>query len=54
MFKYYEDGHEKIFSFRKIYRMFSVSVDSTQRDQGTTFTSWLSEMERMQILIRQR
>lgn len=52
MFKYYEDNKTKIFSFRKIYRMFVKFVDNNQKMQGTTFTSWLSEMEHMQILIR--
>ena len=51
MFKYYEDGLEKILTFRKVYRMFSL-IPAYQKVQGTTFTSWLSEMEKMQILIR--
>ena len=52
MFKYYEDGHEKKVTFRKAYRMFTVMVDNDQKEQGTTFTSWLSEMEKLQIFIR--
>lgn len=52
MFKYYEDGKEKTFSFRKVYRMFTTLVDSEQKKQGTTFASWLAEMEHMQILVR--
>ena len=52
MFKYYEDGWEQIFTYQKIYRMFQILVDSDQKAQGTTFTSWLAEMEHMQILIR--
>ena len=52
MFKYYEDGHEKKVTFRKAFRMFTVMVDDNQKEQGTTFTSWLSEMEKMQIFIR--
>ena len=52
MFKYYEDGTDKIITFRKSYRMFTVMVDDNQKAQGTTFTSWLSEMEKLQILIR--
>ena len=51
MFKYYEDGLEKTLTFRKVYRMFSL-IPAYQKAQGTTFTSWLSEMEKMQILIR--
>ena len=52
MFKYYEDGMDKTITFRKAYRMFAVMVDNDQKAQGTTFTSWLSEMEHLQILIR--
>ena len=52
MFKYYEDGTDKTITFRKAYRMFTVMVDDNQKAQGTTFTSWLSEMEKLQILIR--
>ena len=52
MFKYYEDGNEKKVSVRKVYRMFNTLVDDSQKKQGTTFTSWLAEMEHMQILTR--
>ena len=52
MFKYYEDGTDKTITFRKAYRMFTVTVDDNQKEQGTTFSSWLSEMEKLQILIR--
>ena len=52
MFKYYEDGTDKAITFSKAYRMFTVMVDDEQKEQGTTFASWLSEMEKMQILIR--
>ena len=52
MFKYYEDGHEQTFSFRKAYKMFQTMVDDDQKAQGTTFASWLAEMEHMQILVR--
>lgn len=52
MFKHYEDGREQTFSFRKVYRLFQVTVDTNQKAQGTTFTSWLAEMEHMQILVR--
>jgi len=52
MFKYYENGYEQIFTPRKIYRMFNTLVDADHKAQGTTFTSWLAEMEKMQILVR--
>lgn len=52
MFKYYEDGREQTFRIRKVYRLFQTMVDADQKAQGTTFTSWLSEMEKMQILNR--
>lgn len=51
-FKYYEDGHEKTYTMRDVYRQFTVLVPTEQKEQGTTFTSWLSEMEHLQILIR--
>ena len=52
MFKYYEDGTDKTITFRKAYRMFTAMVDDNQKEQGTTFSSWLSEMEKLQIFIR--
>ena len=52
MLKYYEEGKEKTLSFRKVYRMFVTMVDDEQKKQGTTFSSWLFEMEHMQILIK--
>lgn len=51
-YKYYEDGNEKIVTMRKAYRMFLTLVDEDQKAQGTTFASWLAEMEKMQILNR--
>ena len=53
MFAYYEDGKPKRYSMRKVYRFFCKQVGKEQKDQGTNFTSWLSEMEKMQILIRE-
>lgn len=52
MFKYYENGLEQTFTYRKLYRLFQTVVDKGQKEQGTTFESWLSEMGKMQILIR--
>lgn len=49
-YKYYEEGSRKIFSMRKLYRFFSVNVSDEEKDQGTTFTSWIDEMIRLQIL----
>ncbi len=52
-FKYYEDeGRVKTFTMKKIYRMFCVMIDEEQKKEGTTFLNWLSEMEKMQILLR--
>lgn len=53
IFRYYENGKVKRFSFSKLYRMFTVLVDDDQKTQGTDFISWLQEMEHMQILVRQ-
>ena len=52
MFVYYEDGKPKLYSMRKAFRFFCKQVGKDQKDQGTDFFSWLSEMEKMQILIR--
>ena len=49
-FAYYEDGKKEIVSMRKVYRMFTVNVDASQKEQGTTFKSWLNEMIKYQIL----
>lgn len=51
-YAYYEDSNEKVLTMRKVYRMFQTSVDDSQLSQGTTFRSWLDEMEHMQILNR--
>ena len=53
MFAYYEDGKPKRYSMRKVYRFFCKKAGKEQKDQGTDFISWLSEMEKMQILIRE-
>ena len=53
MFVYYEDGRPKQYSMRKVFRLFQKQVGQEQKDQGTDFASWLSEMEKMQILIRE-
>lgn len=52
MFAYYEDGKPKRYSMRKAFRFFCKQVGKEQKNQGTDFFSWLSEMEKMQILIR--
>lgn len=52
MYRYYEEGKERIISNRKAYRMFAVMVDDNQKGQGTTFESWLSEMEKLQIFVK--
>ena len=53
-YSYYEDGRREIFSMRDVYRMFKTKVDNNQKANGTTFQSWLSEMEKLQILIKCR
>ena len=51
-FKYYENGTEETFTIEQIKQMFNDVVDNEQKKQGTTFKTWLEEMERMQIFIR--
>lgn len=49
-FTYYEDGKKQVLSMRDVYRQYRTMVDEEQKAEGTTFRSWLSEMEHMQIL----
>lgn len=49
-FAHYEEGKKKVFTMAKAYRRFVVDVDAEQKEQGTTFESWLHEMIRYQIL----
>lgn len=53
MFAYYEDGKPKRYSMRKMFRFFCKQVGKEQKNQETDFTSWILEMEKMQILIRE-
>lgn len=50
-FLYYEDGREKRVTMRKAYRQFCTMVDVSQKEQGTTFHSWLDEMIAMNIFV---
>lgn len=50
---YYEDGKEKKFSQDDLEKMFASNQGlAEQKKEGTTFETWLSEMEKMQILNR--
>lgn len=51
-FIYYEDGKKQVFSMRDVYRQYRTMVNEEQKAEGTTFRSWLAEMEHMQILNR--
>lgn len=50
-FLYYEDGTEKHITMRKAYSQFCTMVDGNQKEQGTTFHSWLDEMIAMNIFV---
>lgn len=52
MFNYYENGKIETLSARKVYRLYTIAVDDERKANGTTFNSWLYEMEKMQILNR--
>ena len=52
MYIYYENGYPQKMPMRKLYRFFETQFDKEQKQMGTTFSTWLSEMEKMQILIR--
>lgn len=51
-FAYYEDWKKQVFSMRDVYRQYCTMIDEEQKAEGTTFCSWLAEMEHMQILNR--
>ena len=48
-FCYYENGRPERISMRKAYRMFQTKVSEEQKNQGTTISTWLFEMVKMQI-----
>lgn len=49
-FAYYEESGRKIFTMSKLYRRYTVDIDAAEKQQGTTFGSWLHDMVRYQIL----
>ena len=51
-FAYYEDGNTRIFTMPEVRRMYDALVGQDQKNNGTTFSLWLAEMEHMQILNR--
>lgn len=51
-FAYYEDGNEKIYTMQELGFLFCALVGQDQKNNGTTFSLWLAEMEHMQILNR--
>ena len=51
VFYCYENGRKERITMRKVYRQFTTIVDEEQKEQGTTFTSWLSEMISNQIFV---
>lgn len=50
-FLYYENGRPERISMRKAYRMFQTEVSEEQKNQETTFSTWLFEMIKMQIFL---
>lgn len=50
-FLYYEDGRKKRVTMRDAYRQYMTMVDSNQKEQGTTFQSWLAKMIAMNIFV---
>lgn len=51
-FAYYEDGNTKFFSMQEVRCLYCALVGQDQKNNGTTFSLWLAEMEHMQILNR--
>lgn len=52
-YRYYEEGKLVLATMRKVYRMYTTKVDEEQKVAGTDFRSWLDEMEKMQILVKE-
>lgn len=50
-YMYYEEGYPRKMSLRKIHRCFRIYVNDTQKQQGTTFSTWMAEMLKMQIFV---
>lgn len=50
MYLYYENGTKEKLSLSEVKKLFETTVDNEQKEQGTTFETWLDEMEKMQIL----
>lgn len=49
---YYEEGKEERYTLKALKKYFSKDPGlQEQKNQGTHFSDWLGEMERMQILI---
>lgn len=51
-FAYYEDGDISFFTMPEVKRLYCALVGQDQKKNGSTFDSWLYEMEHMQILNR--
>lgn len=51
-FAYYENGKTEVFALADVELFYELSVDNEQKQNGTTFETWLAEMEHMQILNR--
>lgn len=51
-FAYYENGKTEVFTLSDVELFYELSVDNEQKQSGTTFETWLAEMEHMQILNR--
>lgn len=51
-FAYYEDGNTRVFTMQEVKRLYCALVGQDQKNNGTTFSLWLAEMEHMQILNR--
>ena len=52
IWRYYEEGKEKRYTLKTLEKYFGKEPGlQEQKNQGTHFSDWLREMERMQILI---
>jgi len=48
-FAFYENGIKEVFTLSQIEQIFINDIDAEQKENGTTFESWLEEMLQMQI-----
>ena len=52
-YKYYEEDTEQVLNEFELLKLFYSEDMKEQREWGTTFNTWIEELEHMQLLIRE-